>query len=117
MKTIIAFLILVNVCISHAQENYKYMQIFENGQSETFEMSSKLSHYIENGYYHYIIEINGDFFDYKIIHVEYSPQGTKLHIDSKGSYMMCFKNSVGLVLVTETKTWKYFFFNDKTKRV
>ena len=96
---------------------FKYIQGFGDCKSEVKSVNANLSHYILDGYYHYIIEINGDFFDYKIIHVEYAPEGTKLHIDSKGSYMMCFKNSIGLVLITETKTCKYFFFNDKTKRV
>ena len=117
MKKIIAFLILTNICLSHAQQNFQYLQTFENGKYEVLNKTSKLSHYIENDEYFYIIEIDGNFYQYKIHHVEYSPQGTKLHIDSYGSYMMIFKNSLGLVLVTETKTLKYFFFNDKTKKI
>jgi hypothetical protein len=117
MKTIIAFLMVTNLCLLQAQEKFEYVQIFENGKSETFETKTKLSHYIDDGHYFYIIEMDGNFYEYKIHHVEYSPQGTKLHIDSFGSYMMVFKNSLGLHLVTKTRTLKFFFYNETTKRV
>lgn len=120
MKTIIAFLMLSNLCISNclSQQTFKYVEVWVNDEpSQKLETDAKLTYHIHNGEMYYLLETDGDFWEFKVQRAEYHPQGNKLYVDSYGSYLMVFKNSLGLYLKTENNTYKYFFYNDKTKRV